>query len=336
MKGIKIRLCCVVMIMVVFISVGCNKSKGVDSEKDGKNTSNVSGTNKQMVTDSSENKEAATKKAESTIVPTATPKRTSLIDPNGTTLETRILVPDGYTRVEAPKGSFTEFIRKYEMKPDKSKVLLYDGSEKDYQGVHVAVFKLPIEKYDLQQCADSIMRMYAEYYWHTKQYNKISFHFVSGFNATYSKWIQGYNIKVGSSVTWVRDSSCNSSYESFKKYMRIVFNYASTLSMDKESTQINIKDIQVGDIFIKGGSPGHVVMIVDVAVNEQGKKAFLLAQGYMPAQEFHVLKNAKYVGIGAKEDSLGNTMWYFEEDVTYPFNTPEYIFEQGSLKRPKY
>ena len=73
---------------------------------------------------------------------------------------------------------------------------------------------------------------------------------------------------------------------------------------------------------MQGGSPGHVVMIVDVCVNEEGKKAFLLAQGYMPAQEFHVLKNDLH-----EEDP-----WYYEEEITYPLSTPEYTFQEGSLK----
>lgn len=40
----------------------------------------------------------------------------------------------------------------------------------------------------------------------------------------------------------------------------------------------------VGDVFLKGGSPGHVVMVVDLCENEEGQKAFLPGQGYMPAQ----------------------------------------------------
>jgi len=251
----------------------------------------------------------------------------SLIDSAGTSLQARIKVPQGYSRVQVEKGSFTDFVRNYPMKEHESKVLLYNGNEKGNQDAHVAVFDLPIEEYDLQQCADSIMRMYAEYYWNSKVYDKISFHFVSGFDAKFSKWMQGYNIKVsGNSVNWVSDSSCNSSYESFKKYMRMVFNYASTLSMDKESKEIEVSDIHVGDIFIKGGSPGHVVMVADVCVNGDGKKAFLLAQGYMPAQQFHVLKNPN------SEDGI----WYYEDEIEYPFRTPEYSFDEGSLKRLSY
>ena len=254
-------------------------------------------------------------------------EKSELINSSGKTLETRILAPKGYNRETATANSLASFIRNYPMKDDGSEVLLYNGTPKGNQTAHVAVFKLPIENYDLQQCADSVMRMYAEYFWNTKQYDKISFHFVSGFEAKYSKWIQGYRIKIsGNNVNWVKQTGRDTSYESFKEYLKIVFSYASTLSMEKESKTIGIEDIQVGDIFIKGGSPGHVVMVVDVCVNSDGKKGFLLAQGYMPAQEFHVLNNPKH----------SDDPWYYVDEVTYPLSTPEYSFDEGSLKRPNY
>ena len=111
-----------------------------------------------------------------------------------------------------------------------------------------------------------------------------------------------------------------------KDYLRIVFSYAGTASMDTEAQPIPLSDLQVGDVFLKGGNPGHVVMVVDLCENADGKKAFLLAQGYMRAQQFHVLKNP------AHEDDP----WYYEDEVTYPFHTPEYTFQKGSLKRLNY
>ncbi len=44
-------------------------------------------------------------------------------------------------------------------------------------------------------------------------------------------------------------------------------------------------------MFIKGGSPGHCVMVADVAPEQDSGRCFLLAQGYMPAQEFQIIKN---------------------------------------------
>ena len=251
----------------------------------------------------------------------------SVIHAEGKTLETRVSVPEGYHRTRAGKDSLEAFLREYPLKKDGSPVRCYNGKKKTNQNAHAAVFRLPIEEEDLQQCADSIMRVYAEYYWSIGHYDKIAFHFVDGFLAQYSKWRQGYRIQTGNSGTsWVKSASEDSSYEAFQKYMRIVFSYAGTLSMEEESSPIRLSKIRTGDILIKGGSPGHVVMVVDVCKKKDGGKAFLLAQGYMPAQEFHLLKNPLH-----EEDP-----WYYQEEVAWPLVTPEYTFQKGSLMRPAY
>jgi len=114
---------------------------------------------------------------------TETSSTLSLIDASGMTLESRIHTSDGYTRTKEADGSLAEFLRNYAMEPDQSPVLLYDGSKKRNQKAHVAVFDLPLEHEDLQQCADSVIRVYAEYFWSTKQYDRIAFHFTNGFDA---------------------------------------------------------------------------------------------------------------------------------------------------------
>lgn len=255
------------------------------------------------------------------------PTDASLICEQGETLGERFLVPDGYGRKKREQGTLTAFLREYPLKKAGKPVLLYDGSRKGNQSAHAAVLKLPIENEDLQQCADSIMRVYAEYFWQTKQFEKISFSLGGGFQADYSKWRQGYTISVsGDTARWVPSSSSDGSYQSLKKYLRLVFAYSGTATMEGETKKIAREDIRVGDVFLKGGSPGHVVMVVDVCEREDGAKAFLLGQGYMPAQEFHVLKNPRH-----EEDP-----WYYEEEVEYPFETPEYTFARGSLQRLVY
>lgn len=255
----------------------------------------------------------------------AVPEEKKMILPEGTTLETRFAVPEGYERIEAEDGSLSEFLREYELKEDGAPVLLYNGSKKRNQSAHAAVFTLPIEEVDLQQCADSIMRIYAEYYWHTGQQEKIAFHFTNGFLCDYSKWREGYRVAVnGNDVNWSKDASYDDSYECFVKYLRIVFNYAGTLSMESsESETIPLSEMKVGDVIIKGGSPGHVVMVVDICENAAGKKAYLLGQGYMPAQEFHVIRNPAH-----SEDS-----WYYEEEIQFPLRTAEYTFKDESMIR---
>lgn len=248
------------------------------------------------------------------------------VNPSGKTLAKRILTPKGYKRIKAKKGSFEAFLRNYRLKPDGSPVLLYDGREKGNQSAHIAVFRLPIESEDLQQCADSIMRVYGEYYYGKKAYDKITFTLGNGFIADFDKWRSGYSISVsGNKIAWVYSSKNDSSYDSFKRFMRIVFAYSGTLNMDYSSKKIKLSEAKVGDIFVRGGSPGHVVMIADICKNKKGKKAYLLAQGYLPAQEFQLLKNPLH-----EEDP-----WYYEEEIKYPLRTPEYSFDKGSLRRYK-
>lgn len=251
-----------------------------------------------------------------------------IINSSGETLQTRIKTPDGYKREESQDGTLTSFLRNYEMKDDLSTVLLYNGNEKGNQSTHIAVFKLPIEDENLQQCADSVMRVYAEYYWNLKQYDKIKFHLTDGFLCEYSKWIEGYRVSFDGGTKWVKSATYDASYETFLKYLRMVFSYAGTSSMESyESEIISLSEMTVGDVILKGGSPGHVVMVVDECVNDEGKKAYLFAQGYMPAQEFHVIKNPLH----------SDDPWYYKEEITFPLKTAEYTFsDENMIKRLKY
>ena len=105
--------------------------------------------------------------------------------------------------------------------------------------------------------------------------------------------------------------------------MRAIFNYAGTYSLEKELQQIPINDVQIGDVFIQGGFPGHAVVVVDMAENETGEKRFMLAQSYMPAQDIHILKNPTNRKLSP---------WYstnFEGNLY----TPEWTFEASDLRR---
>lgn len=246
------------------------------------------------------------------------------INPQGNTLESRILPPEGYVRAEAKEDSFVTFLRKQELKPHGSPVLLYNGREKGNQTAQAAVFAMDVGNSDLQQCADSIIRVYGEYYWSIGAYDKIGFHLTNGFYMDYLKWRNGSRIHVeGNQVSWVKSKSYDDSYESFRQYLKNVMVYAGTLSLEGESTGIEVKELQVGDMLIRGGSPGHCVLVVDIAENETGERCYLLAQGYMPAQEFHILNNP------SSEDNP----WYYGEDFKETIRTPEYTFYEENIKR---
>ena len=257
-------------------------------------------------------------------LPSTEVSNTCFLNKEGTTIATRFTTPKGYTRIKTDKISFESYLQNFPLKPHGSKVYLYNGEEKYRQDVHSAVLDIDVGKRDLQQCADATIRLRAEYFYQLKQYNKISFNFTNGFKASYSKWRKGYRIKVkGNKVNWIKSAQPSTSYTSFRKYLTIVFSYAGTLSLEKELTAVAIEKLQIGDLFIKGGSPGHAIIVVDMAKNDEGEKVFLLAQSYMPAQDIHILKNS---------NNTARSPWYSATNLGQ-LNTPEWSFEWGDLKR---
>jgi hypothetical protein len=211
------------------------------------------------------------------------------------------------------------------LKPQGSKVLYYNGGVKDYPGVYEAVVDLPIGSKDLHQCADAVMRLRAEYLYKQKKFDAIHFNFTNGFRVDYPKWREGYRIRVsGNKVSWIKQTGISDSYQDFWKYMETIFMYAGTLSLSKEMKAVEVKDMQIGDVFIKGGSPGHAVIVVDMAENpETGEKLFILAQSYMPAQELQILCNP----VDRK-----NSPWY-SLDFGSTLYSPEWTFSDKDLKR---
>jgi hypothetical protein len=221
-----------------------------------------------------------------------------------------IPVPHGFKRVDVEPVSYGEFLRNLELKTENNTVYLYDGTEKGVQSVHFAVIVMDVGKADLQQCADAVMRLRAEFLYSQKRYGEIKFNFLSDGKPRYFKdYAQG-----------------DYSYKKFRSYMNYVFSYANTASLKNQLNKVtSINDIQIGDVFIQKGNPyGHAITVMDVAKNEKGEILFLLAQSYMPAQEIHILQNFEdeqlspwyKIGIGP---GLPTPEWYFTYDDLYRF-----------------
>lgn len=244
----------------------------------------------------------------------------------GTTIATRFLPPEGYQRVPAAENSFAHYLRHLPLKPNGTLVKYHDGSIKTRPGVYAAVVDMDIGNSDLQQCADAVMRLRAEHLYRQKQYGKIHFRFTNGDNAAYTHYANGHRASVlGNKVTWKKSAGKDYSYHTFRNYLNLVFMYAGTLSLSKELLPVaSVREMQIGDVFIKGGSPGHAVIVADMVQHTQtGEKLFLLAQSYMPAQETQVLQNPNSAALNP---------WY-SADFEGRLVTPEWIFEPNQLKR---
>lgn len=204
-----------------------------------------------------------------------------------------VSTPVGYTRIKT--DSFGEYLRSISLKQDNT-VYLYNGKKKVNQDAQYAVLDVSVGNKDLQQCADAVMRLRAEWLFSTGQYNKISFNSVSG-KAISFRYPYTYN--------------------NLLKYLDNVFSVCNSWSLERQMKPKKIQDIEIGDVLIRGGFPGHVVIVVDICINKRGEKAFMLAQSYMPAQDIHILKGE-------------NGPWYFVKDGI--IDTPEYTFYSDELK----
>lgn len=210
--------------------------------------------------------------------------------------------PEGYERIILSQKSFGEWLRTIHLKKD-GHVYLYDGSLKKNQSAQFAVLEIPVGTKNLQQCADAVMRMRAEYLFDQGRYNEIVF-----------------RDNNDESYAWKgKDNK-----QTFNNYLEIVFGMCGTASLEKQLKPVNdCQEIQPGDVFIKGGFPGHAMIVVDVAINKKGKKIFMLAQSYMPAQDIHIVKNPLSENISP---------WY---EISEPNEvvTPEWVFTHSQLRK---
>ena len=216
-----------------------------------------------------------------------------LIKKDGNTIKSRFLPPKDFHWVEEKPESFGYFIENFELETYGSPILKYDGSPIATQNLHEAIFKIDVGTKDLQQCADAVMRLRAEFLWKEKRFDEIAFHFTSGDLVKWIDYKKGVRpIINGSTVSFAQSAKENDSYENFRNYLDLIFNYAGTISLTKETKAVKSNsDLKSGDILITPGSPGHVVFIAGVTENKKGEKRYLLGEGFTPAQSIHILKN---------------------------------------------
>ena len=248
------------------------------------------------------------------------------IRPEGTTIASRVILPKGYKRIPYEEDSFQTYIRNYPLKPFGAAIINYDGSEHFSQDGHFGILDLQVAENGLQQCADVLIRLYAEYLWEHKKYEAIGFEFTSGHYCSWLKYAEGYrpNIK-GNKVTFVKKRSEDHSKKNFVKYLNLIYNYSGTLSLYNELNPVKrVNELRIGDMIVSPGTPGHVAMIVDVIANEKGERRFVIMQGYTPSQSVSLLKN----------EGSDMSPWYVLK-MGAPLLIPGYYFETPQFMRFK-
>ncbi|WP_303311286.1 DUF4846 domain-containing protein [Hymenobacter sp. BT730] len=242
------------------------------------------------------------------------------------TVAARFLPPKGYQRVELMPGSFGHWLRYLPLLPAGTPVKLYNGQLKDRQDVHAAVLDLDVGTRDLQQCADAVIRLRAEYQF-SQDPNQVHFHLTSGDDIRFQDWYAGTGFKVaGNAVQPATKPVEPPTHTVLRRYLDQIYTYAGTLSLSRELRPMPLAQVQPGDVLIRGGSPGHAVLVLDVAVQPgSGRRVALLAQSYMPAQQMHVLENIW--------DETGRSAWFLLDPRVAQVSTPEWTFRRDELGR---
>lgn len=242
-------------------------------------------------------------------------------------IKSRYGLPEGFQRIDVDEQSFAEYLRNKKLKKYGYKALYYNGKAKGNKNIYDSVFDYKISNKNLHQAADAVMYLRADYLFNIGNYDKICFSFVNGFKAEYSKWMAGYRIKVRDNEASYH-KSCDQicTYDDFLKYMNMIYSYCSTISLQKDMSQVKINDIEIGDVFLSSNYKGHAAIVVDMAINyETGEKLFMLAQSGTPAQQTQIL-------INPSEPSI--SPWY-RLDFGDELVTPEWTFLSNDLMRFK-
>jgi Domain of unknown function (4846) len=220
-----------------------------------------------------------------------------------------IPLPAGYHRLAEAEGSFGAWLRTVGLKRGTT-VYLYNGKPKENQDAQFAVLDVSVGNEDLQQCADAVMRMRAEYLYSRGEYGAITFYTEQGVRLNFADWTADRR-----RPAFGRPA--------FDAYLKKVFTYCSTRTLAKQLVRASLDAVEPGDVLIRPGSPGHAMLVVDVAADGTGHRIYLIAQSYMPAQDIHIVKNPNDV-VSA---------WYRADSSLGMVETPEYVFKTNELRK---
>ncbi len=212
------------------------------------------------------------------------------------TLLARFSTPPGAKRVDVPEGSFGSWLRTLPLAAPGTPVKSYKG-DIVYAGDDLylaAVVAIDVGKIDLQQSPDAVIRLHAEWLW--SQGNKdIMYRGATGLDMPLSRWANGERVEVqGSSVFWLKKAkSSEIDHAEFRRYLDSVFTWANSTSLAQQAPAVEANDLEPGDFFVHLGSPGHTLIVLDVAKKQKGPTLALLGQALNPAQNILVLQLGK-------------------------------------------
>jgi hypothetical protein len=236
-------------------------------------------------------------------------------------VNTMVAKEERYTTTAYKQGSWLYFLQHLPVR--EGLVLDYQGNPVADQAKAAMIVNYDVGNKNLQQCADALIRLRAEYLFAVQRYHDITFQFTSGHRFAFEAYCKGMRPVInGNQVSFSHLSAgCEPSHAALRRYLDIVYAYAGTISLSRELHPVS--EITVGTVIITAGSPGHCSIVVDESTTGAGEKVYKLAESFMPAQSIYILRNTKDPGMGS---------WYpLKKGIT--IETASYIFENYKLGR---
>ena len=212
-----------------------------------------------------------------------------------------IAPPAGFSRSPTNPGSFKRYLRGLRLLPEGKKVLAFDGTPISVQYGHARVVSFPVLGRH-QECADTIMALRARWLLEAGRRSEIEFSVGRG---------ETYRFRGGD----------------LDRYLKRLYVLAGTHTLSAAMGRMQDGEaLSAGDVLVWGGSPGHAVIVLDVATTQRGERRVMLGQGFMPAQQLHVLRTP--ASVHGKPDpwfdaaDLGKT-YGLHTLSTKPFRLPD-------------
>src|SRR5664279_1354634 len=172
-------------------------------------------------------------------------------------------VPDFQT-LKYPTDSWYSFLQ--HLPAEDQPIVDYKGNPVSNPNKGFRILTYDVGRADLQQCADALMRIRAEFLFSRKKYEEIGFHFCSGIYYPWTDYLRGKRplMKGNNQVVVQTSAILQASHNTLREYLDIVYAYANTVSLCRELKQTD--RLETGTVIIYPGNPGHCCMIIDEAI----------------------------------------------------------------------
>lgn len=216
---------------------------------------------------------------------------------NAETVREAFPPPGGAERL--PADAFGTWLGHLPLRPVGTTALTWDG--RGVRGHPGRVVDLPLVPGDLQQCADSALRLRAE--WQRELGQTPSFHATSGDPMPWVRYAAGERgVARGNDLQWVPGGD-----GTWEGWLVNLFTYAGSASLHSHDT-VPAAEPRAGHVVVQPGFPGHVVVLLDVARTADGRLWVLVGEGFMPAMDFHV-EQGPYHGWWPWKDGVDLPHW---------------------------